>query len=170
MIVFPLCQLSTAGKYFFVFYGVTMTYAEKLKDPRWQKKRLEIMQRDEFMCRVCQDDESTLNVHHYYYKSGIEPWEYDNNDLITLCESCHNAEKDERKEYEKTIIEILKYRGVLANEVQDLMIILNTTPLKLHCELDISALKWWLRSEENINFMINKFLDYLKEKNLKGIL
>ena len=26
-------------------------YVEKLKDPRWQRKRLEIMQRDGFRCR-----------------------------------------------------------------------------------------------------------------------
>jgi hypothetical protein len=26
-----------------------MKYAEKLKDPRWQKKRLEVFQRDDFI-------------------------------------------------------------------------------------------------------------------------
>jgi hypothetical protein len=26
------------------------TYSEKLRDPRWQKKRLQIFERDEFMC------------------------------------------------------------------------------------------------------------------------
>ncbi len=26
-------------------------YASKLKDPRWQKKRLEILQRDDFACQ-----------------------------------------------------------------------------------------------------------------------
>ena len=144
-----------------------MTYLEKLKDPRWQKKRLEIMQRDGFMCRVCWDDESTLNVHHYFYKHGIEPWEYENDDLITLCESCHNAEKDERKNYEKNLIKILKHRGMLANEVHDLMIILNSTPLKLHCELDISVLKWWLMDEKNIKHMENEYFKFLKHEREK---
>lgn len=40
-------------------------YLEKLKDPRWQKRRLEIFQRDEFTCQVCFDTESTLHVHQH---------------------------------------------------------------------------------------------------------
>ena len=67
------------------------TYAEKLKDPRWQRKRLEIMQRDGFGCTFCGDEESTLNVHHHYYEKGMSPWEYPNEALTTLCEGCHRA-------------------------------------------------------------------------------
>jgi len=78
-----------------------MTYSEKLKDPRWQKKRLEILQRDEFMCQLCQDTESTLVVHHYKY-SG-EPWEAEDIHLITLCESCHESEHRDIKEYKKLL-------------------------------------------------------------------
>lgn len=67
-----------------------MTYSEKLRDPRWQKKRLEIMNRDEFGCQICGDKESTLNVHHKEYVRGKAPWDYDGNHLITLCELCHS--------------------------------------------------------------------------------
>jgi hypothetical protein len=63
------------------------SYSEKLKDPRWQKKRLEIMQRDNFTCTLCGDKESFLNVHHMAY-SGM-PWEIPNESLITTCEFCH---------------------------------------------------------------------------------
>jgi len=66
------------------------TYAEKLKDPRWQKKRLEVMQRDDFTCRGCQDTKNALNVHHCYYLPRTAPWDYPEKDLVTLCESCHN--------------------------------------------------------------------------------
>ena len=66
-----------------------MTYYEKLKDPRWQKKRLEVMERDEFTCQNCGDDESTLNVHHWYYTSGADPWDYEDEALVCLCETCH---------------------------------------------------------------------------------
>lgn len=51
-----------------LYWSNPMTYYEMLKDPRWQKKRLEIMERDEFACRDCGDKESTLNVHHTYYE------------------------------------------------------------------------------------------------------
>jgi hypothetical protein len=68
-----------------------MNYSEKLKDPRWQKKRLEILQRDNWMCFVCQNDKSTLHVHHQKY-NGCDPWTVDGEFLTTLCEDCHDKE------------------------------------------------------------------------------
>jgi hypothetical protein len=69
------------------------TYSEKLKDPRWQKKRLEILQRDNWTCISCGGAKNTLHVHHKYYTYGNEPWEYSNDVLVTLCEHCHVAEE-----------------------------------------------------------------------------
>lgn len=71
------------------------TYFEKLKDPRWQKKRLEALSLAEFMCHRCYSEEETLHVHHRQYFKGREPWEYDVHQLEVLCESCHKAEHDE---------------------------------------------------------------------------
>jgi len=66
------------------------SYFELLRDPRWQKKRLKIMERDGFMCISCQSDTETLNVHHaVQYRKNIKPWEYEDDELITLCEKCH---------------------------------------------------------------------------------
>ena len=70
-----------------------MTYAEKLKDPRWQKKRLEIMQRDEFSCQICKSKEKTLHIHHIAYEFGVEPWDYEDINFKTLCETCHKDEE-----------------------------------------------------------------------------
>lgn len=70
-----------------------MTYSEKLKNPKWQKKRLQILERDVFTCQKCLDKESTLHVHHKFYTKGKNPWEYDNYVLITLCEKCHQLEE-----------------------------------------------------------------------------
>ena len=64
-----------------------MKYLEKLKDPRWQKKRLEVMQRDEWKCRDCFSKDKQLHVHHCFYEN--EPWEIENKYLITLCSDCH---------------------------------------------------------------------------------
>ena len=66
-----------------------MTYSEKLQDPRWQKKRLEIMSRDGFQCVKCLSETNTLTVHHFYYVSGRMPWEYPNLSMATLCQQCH---------------------------------------------------------------------------------
>lgn len=64
-----------------------MTYSEKLRDPRWQKKRLKILERDNFTCRYCNDTETELQVHHKKYNG--EPWDAKKKHLITLCKHCH---------------------------------------------------------------------------------
>jgi len=65
------------------------SYGELLRDPRWQKRRLEIMNRAGFACEECDDDASTLNVHHKLYRKGAMPWEYPDAELACLCENCH---------------------------------------------------------------------------------
>lgn len=65
-------------------------YYEKLRDPRWQKRRLDILNRDEWMCQSCYDSDSTLHVHHLAYRKGAEPWDYPDHMLLTLCEVCHD--------------------------------------------------------------------------------
>jgi len=93
-----------------------MTYAEKLKHPKWQKKRLEILNRDKFTCKKCGDTETTLHVHHIEYEKDKDPWEYTNKTLITLCEDCHfTIEKlkkdDDFEENEFNNIKIYKSTG-----------------------------------------------------------
>ncbi len=65
-----------------------MTYAEKLKDPRWQKKRSAIFTRDHFECTKC-GTRDNLTVHHGCYEPEIEPWEFEDATLYTLCWPCH---------------------------------------------------------------------------------
>ena len=65
-------------------------YSEKLRSPKWQKKRLEILSRDNFTCQYCKDAETELQIHHLEY-SG-EPWQVENDKLITLCKNCHEVE------------------------------------------------------------------------------
>lgn len=67
------------------------TYGEKLKDPRWQKKRLEIMERDKFTCQTCGDSNSELHVHHRLYERGKDPWDYPDENYVTLCAYCHQS-------------------------------------------------------------------------------
>lgn len=65
------------------------SYSDKLRDPRWQKKRLEVMQRDAFTCVICGDAGTPLNIHHSKY-SG-DPWDVEIEHLKTVCEHCHSA-------------------------------------------------------------------------------
>lgn len=72
------------------------TYYQKLKSPQWQRKRLEIMERDDFTCRSCGSKEKTLNVHHKTYRKNADPWDYDNDNFITYCEDCHGKWHEEK--------------------------------------------------------------------------
>ena len=66
------------------------TYAEKLHDPRWQRKRLEAMQAAGWKCATCGDGREELHVHHDRYLTDHEPWEYELRDLRCLCGTCHD--------------------------------------------------------------------------------
>ena len=66
-------------------------YAALLRDPRWQRKRLEILERDGWQCQACGDKTKTLHVHHNWYRNGADPWDYDGSCLTTLCEDCHET-------------------------------------------------------------------------------
>lgn len=66
-----------------------MTYSQKLKDPRWQKKRLEILERDNWTCKCCSGKKETLHVHHISYNWSKDPWDYDEKNFIILCGFCH---------------------------------------------------------------------------------
>lgn len=74
-------------------------YRELLLDPRWQRRRCEVLMRDDFTCQECWTTNKTLCVHHNYYDKDLMPWDYRVDDewphaLETLCVDCH-AYRDE---------------------------------------------------------------------------
>lgn len=66
----------------------SMTYSEKLRDERWKNKRLQVKEDAENKCEDC-GSSNNLEVHHCYYKYGLEPWQYPLDALKCLCSSCH---------------------------------------------------------------------------------
>lgn len=69
-------------------------YKAQLRDPRWQRKRLEVMQRDNFACVTCQDETTELHVDHKFYIKGAMPWEYPDDALQTMCKNCHEIKSE----------------------------------------------------------------------------
>ena len=59
----------------------------KYEDPRWQKLRLKVFERDSWRCAGCADTKSTLVAHHKKYVGNI--WESPEEDLQTVCKQCH---------------------------------------------------------------------------------
>jgi 5-methylcytosine-specific restriction endonuclease McrA len=92
-----------------------MTYSEKLQDPRWQKKRLEILSRDNWACIDCLESNRTLTVHHCRY-SG-EPWEIEGKFLMTLCMDCHQSRQNDESDAKLMVAQISSMMD--ANEFHD---------------------------------------------------
>jgi ribosomal protein S27AE len=59
------------------------------QDPRWQRRRLEVMERDKWACVNCGAMDLALHVHHKHYVGEL--WEVPADELQTLCEPCHDA-------------------------------------------------------------------------------
>lgn len=95
-------------------------YSKKLLDPRWQKKRLEILERDGWKCLACGETKKTLHVHHMRYLTGVDPWDTNNDDLVTLCEECHEAESFGRRELTNRLVEALEIQHFFVNDIENL--------------------------------------------------
>jgi len=80
------------------------SYADQLKHPNWQRKRLEVLQRAGFKCERCHDTESTLHVHHKRYVKGRKAWEYSAEELTALCENCHEGAHDQKADFETLMV------------------------------------------------------------------
>jgi hypothetical protein len=76
-----------------------MTYTEKLKDPRWQKKRLEKLNEARWACQGCGREDITLHVHHLEYKKGAAPWEYEADELRVFCADCHETAEEVKRNF-----------------------------------------------------------------------
>lgn len=76
------------------FYTKTQEPYEFLLQRRaWKAKREIILARDNHRCTMCGKEESPdtiLHVHHKHYIYGLDPWEYKDSELTTLCEKCHS--------------------------------------------------------------------------------
>jgi hypothetical protein len=83
-----------------------LSYQELLQKPEWKSKRLSILIRDHNTCTICKQSPLSiitdanglptllkspinLQVHHKYYQEDLNPWEYPDDALSTLCYSCH---------------------------------------------------------------------------------
>lgn len=92
-----------------------INYFDLLNCDEWKAKRLTILKRDDFKCVKCQRSKTTkllsgnkiiyfikngeeliptnepisLQVHHKLYIYNRLPWDYDSEDLETLCNICH---------------------------------------------------------------------------------
>lgn len=78
-------------------------YSELLQDPRWQKKRLEILEYAGWRCQICGAQNITLHVHHSRYIKNKKPWQYPSGSLIAVCKPHHEMLHPEKKKKEEPV-------------------------------------------------------------------
>lgn len=81
-------------------------YQELLKDPKWISKRNQILSRDNNTCQFCGCQDRYMQVHHKRYIKGNKPWEYEDKDLITLCNRCHEYITDEKNSLYESFVSV----------------------------------------------------------------
>jgi uncharacterized protein CbrC (UPF0167 family) len=144
---------------------MSKSYSEKLKDPRWQKKRLKILERDRWVCQKCGQDDITLHVHHRLYsKQYSEPWDYPDELLVALCEICHADESSERWEVAiSELAKVLKQKFFIGGVIEITEGFKEFVPP--HCtEACASAISFVLSNEDAASDMVNKYFEYLSSK------
>lgn len=104
-----------------------MEYAEKLKDPLWQRKRLEIFDRDKWTCQSCGDSSSTLHIHHLKY-FPVDPWDYENYYLITYCHKCHESEHLIGEVVRENLSEVIDAKKIYFRPLAQLTVLIEDYP------------------------------------------
>lgn len=109
-------------------YTSKSEYAKKLLDPRWQKLRLEVLNRDKFTCQCCGATDKTLHAHHTFYRNDAEgPWDYLLSSLVTLCSDCHGEEHEQWNQRVACVLEAAGTAGFRTHvEVERLWDMLTT--------------------------------------------
>lgn len=106
------------------------SYKEKLSDKRWQLKKSKIFERDKYKCQSpnCKSDDTVqIQVHHLEYLGNLDPWEYPDDMLVTLCKFCHNKETG-RVELENSLATTLRMNGFLYADILAMSSKINTDP------------------------------------------
>jgi len=136
-------------------------YLQKLRDPRWQKKRLEILERDNWKCQCCWDQESTLTVHHRRYLPGKEPWDYPGEYLVTLCGECHETERMLLPEAEYDLLAMLRIL-FFAEDVHRIASGFNQMELLHSHEVVASVYEWALSDPKIQKELIDRWFDHIR--------
>lgn len=142
------------------------TYQEKLLDPRWQRRRLEILERDIWICSCCGDDSKTLHVHHRVYDKKYEnPWDYPDELLITLCADCHKSESQEEWDRVMKRLSIALKKHFFTNDVEHIVHGFENYDRPAVSEVCAASIERMLSDPELSMSIIDGYFAYLKEKH-----
>lgn len=100
-----------------------MTYAEKLRDPRWKEFRQAAFIFHGPFCTNCGSEyrsiDESIHVHHKRYINGKEPWEYHMSDVSVLCWECHKDIHDCENKWRDMIRHMPSYMVIEFNSMAE---------------------------------------------------
>ena len=108
------------------------------------------------MCQICSDTETTLVVHHRCYLHNIDPWDYPSEYLVTLCEDCHETEREAMKEFEPLLLQQIKSK-FFADDIRRLALGFSNLELWTASEVVASVYCWALSSVEAQRTLMDMF-------------
>ena len=141
------------------------TYREKLLDPRWQKMRLGILERDDWTCQICGNKESTLHIHHRRYIAGNNPWDYPERLLVTLCEDCHEEEQETMKEAIDSIVQDTLKDRFFSNDIISINNALHSMPMIFPSSIMAEVIRYNLHATQ-ITLLAKNYYDFLKNHDI----
>jgi hypothetical protein len=83
-----------------------LSYQEQLKDPRWKSYAAAIKEQRNF-CENCRRRDVRVEVHHLFYEWDRMLWEYEQEEVVVLCSSCHSEIHEELKKFRKYVFRYL---------------------------------------------------------------
>lgn len=141
-------------------------FFNQYKDPRWQKKRLKILNRDNFKCVLCGEDKDTLHIHHKKYEYNTPVWEQDDKFLVTLCESCHVFETEGKNCF--SVLEgVIKERFFSTDYIELGRAFLSIINKPYPPSVLSDAIERWFNTNNGMDIVLKWYFSFLKGKNKK---
>lgn len=139
-------------------------YSKLLRDPHWQRKRLQVLEKQDFSCELCGANDKPLHVHHGYYEKNKKPWEYDDETLHSLCEDCHSKTQEHLGIIKKIIARIPPSDLIL---VWDCVFAVLTAPVGPVA--DITSFVQCRKTLDYLSGEVQSCIDYLQKLEPKDV-
>lgn len=82
------------------------SYQHQLDSEEWAAFAKRIKERHPF-CRYCRRKDVLLNVHHIFYDWSRKLWEYNDSEVVVLCETCHNEMHEQLSNFRRCVFQKL---------------------------------------------------------------
>lgn len=72
-------------------------FLAQYQDKRWYELSKRIKARDKNTCQMCGRNDKPVSVHHKVYREDSNVWDYSDDELICICDRCHEIVTDNNK-------------------------------------------------------------------------